>query len=66
MLPRRSWGKTQQQACHDNAPVPNMKRLIPREAGDPESDDEDIEMHEGVEEMRDPLSKAWLEEPMRQ
>jgi hypothetical protein len=46
--------------------MPPLKKYIEREEGDPESDDEDIEMQGGQESLKDPITMRWLEKPVRQ
>lgn len=45
--------------------IPNIKTFISREEGDPESDDEDVELQAVAQNYKDPISFTWLEKPVR-
>lgn len=55
-----------QEATGRSGPRPNLKTLISREDGDEESDDEDVEIAEGQQNVKDPISLVWLVKPVKQ
>ncbi|KAK9897368.1 hypothetical protein P389DRAFT_169134 [Cystobasidium minutum MCA 4210] len=49
----------------DSRPVPGIKAFIDREDGDPESDDEEIEVQGAAQNYKDPITFGWLTKPVR-
>jgi len=44
--------------------MPPLKSVIPAEDGDDSDDDDEVEVGGMVSNFRDPLTKAWLEDPV--
>ena len=40
--------------------------MMPREEGDEESEDEDVEIADSRVSMKDPITLTWLEHPVKQ
>lgn len=55
----------QESLYGDSRPVPGIKAFIDREDGDPESDDEEIEVQGAAQNYKDPITFGWLTKPVR-
>lgn len=55
----------QESLWGDQKGMPSMKKFIDREEGDPESDDEEIEVQGAALNYKDPITFGWLTKPVK-